>query len=148
MEGKEIIMEKNFDEKAIISREKKEKCEKIINASAVACGGVGTGLAQLPLADSAIITPIQIAMVIKIGKELDMDITESMATAIVSSLTGAVLGRSVSAVMFGWLPVVGNIVNAATSTGLTKTIGYLAMKKFKDIIYDNNYADIMCPLRS
>ena len=109
---------------------KKEKCKKIINAASVACGGIGTGFAQLPLADSALITPIQIMMIINIAKEFDVQVTESMATAIIGSLSGAVAGRCISCVMFGWFPVVGNLVNTATAAGLTKAIGHLALEKF------------------
>ena len=117
-----------------ITEDRKRKCEKIINTAAIACGGVGTGFAQLPFADSAIITPIQIAMVVNIGKEFDLDLTDSAALAIIGSLAGAIAGRSVSACMLGWFPVIGNFVNAATAAGLTEVIGHLAMKKFAEEI--------------
>ena len=117
-----------------ITEDRKKKCEKIINTAAIACGGVGTGFAQLPLADSAVITPIQIAMVVKIGKEFDLDLTDSGALAIIGGLAGAIAGRSVSACMLGWFPVVGNFVNAATAAGLTEVIGHLATKKFAEDI--------------
>ena len=139
--------EKVIDEDVTITREetdksgylfpdvpssKKDKCEKIIHTAAIACGGVGTGFAQLPLADSAIITPIQIAMIVRIGKEFDLEITDSMALAIIGSLSSALVGRCVSSVMFGWFPVIGNIVNTATAAGLTEAIGHLALQKFED----------------
>ena len=111
---------------------KREKCEKIIHTAAIACGGVGTGFAQFPLADSAIITPIQIAMIVNLGKEFGVEITDSMAVGIIGGLSGAIVGRCVSSVLFGWVPVVGNVVNTATAAGLTEAIGHLAMKKFED----------------
>ena len=116
----------------------KEKCEKIIRTAAIACGGVGTGFAQLPLADSAIITPIQVAMIINIGKVYGRDITDSMATAIIGSLSSALTGRCISAVMFGWVPIIGNVVNTVTAAGLTAAIGHLAVKKFADEGYLKN----------
>ncbi len=116
----------------VISAAKREKCEKIIHTAAIACGGVGTGFAQLPLADSAIITPIQIAMIVNLGKEFGVEITDSMAMGIIGGLSGAIVGRCVSSVLFGWVPVVGNVVNTATAAGLTEAIGHLAMKKFEE----------------
>ncbi len=121
-----------------VPKSKKERCEKIIHTAAIACGGVGTGFAQLPLADSAIITPIQIAMIVNLGKVFDREITDSMAVGIIGSLSGAILGRSVSAVLFGWFPVIGNMVNTATAVGLTEAIGHLAWKKFEEDYHSKN----------
>ena len=49
--------------------EQKKKCQKIIHTASVAAGGAGTGLSQIPLADTAVITPIQITMIISLAEE-------------------------------------------------------------------------------
>lgn len=135
-------MENNNMRVYVISDDKKKRCEGIINAAAAACGGVGAGVAQIPLADSAIITPIQIAMVVGIGKEFDLDLTESAAMAIIASMSSALVGRCVSAGLFGWFPIIGNVVNAATAVGLTELIGRIAMKKFAEDYYTHETIDV------
>lgn len=111
-------------------KEFQDKCHAIIHPAAVAAGGVGTGLAQIPLADNAVITPIQIGMIIGLGKVFDQKITEAAARAILSSLAASFIGRSISQVVFGWVPGLGNAINTATAAGLTELIGWTAAEQF------------------
>ena len=55
----------------------RSKCHAIIHTAATLAGAVATGLAQIPLSDAAVITPIQIAMIIGIGKVFDKAISLS-----------------------------------------------------------------------
>jgi len=50
-------------EKIQLSEVEKKKCHVIIHSAAVIAGGVGTGLAQIPLTDNVVITSIQIGMI-------------------------------------------------------------------------------------
>ena len=59
--------------------ELKKKCHAIIHTASVAAGGVGTGLAQIPLADNVVITPIQITMIISLAAVFDIRLTEGAA---------------------------------------------------------------------
>ena len=43
-------------------------CNGIIHAASAAAAGVGAGLAQLPMGDNAVLTPIQLTMAISLGK--------------------------------------------------------------------------------
>ena len=70
--------------KITMPEDQKQKCHTIIHGAAVAAGGAGSGLAQVPMADSAVITPIQIGMIIALGKVFDQKITKSAANAILS----------------------------------------------------------------
>ena len=45
-------------DKINIPQDQKIKCNAIIHSAAVAAGGVGAGLAQVPLADNVFITPM------------------------------------------------------------------------------------------
>lgn len=110
--------------------EKMKQCHAIIHAAAVICGGVGTGLAQLPCADNAAIVPIQITMIVGLGKVFDLNITESVAKSIVASAGATIAGRTASQVLVGWIPVIGNAINTATAAGVTETIGWLAVNNF------------------
>ena len=107
-----------------------KKCHAIIHSASVACGGVGTGLAQIPLADSAVITPIQVAMLTSLGAVFELRITESAAKGIIGSVAAALVGRSLSQLLVGWIPVIGNAINTATAAGLTEAIGWVGVKHF------------------
>ena len=107
-----------------------KKCKIAIHAASAACGGVGTGLAQIPTSDSAVIVPIQISMIIGLGKIFALNITESMAKSILATAGSTIAGRTVSQVLFGWIPLVGNVVNTATAAGVTEVVGWIAVKNF------------------
>lgn len=109
---------------------KRKQCKVIIHGAASAAAGVGAGFAQIPLADNVVLTSIQIPMIISIGKVFDVEVSKSAATAFLSSAAAVVAGRSVSQVLWGWIPFVGNAINTATAAGLTEMIGWMAVKEF------------------
>lgn len=106
-------------------------CNGVIHAASVAAGGVGAGLAQVPCSDNMIITPIQLTMAISLGKVFGIDLDQSAAKAAVASAAAATVGRSVSQILAGWIPVVGNAVNAATAASVTEAIGWIMAKEFE-----------------
>lgn len=108
----------------------KKKCHAIIHAAAASAGAVGTGMAQIPLADNAVITPIQIAMIVSVGAVFDIRITESAAKGILATCATSIAGRGLSQLLWGWIPVLGNAINTATATGITEAIGWVAVKHF------------------
>ena len=107
-----------------MSDEERSKCHAIIHAASAAAGGVGLGLAQLPGSDNAIITPIQITMVVGLGRVFDQEITEAFAKSLVASQLAALAGRTLSQVLIGWIPVIGNAINATTAAGITEAVGW------------------------
>lgn len=107
-------------------------CNGIIHSASLAAGGVGAGLAQLPLADAALITPIQIAMITSIGAVMNIEVTEAIAKAIIGGAGMAVAGRGLVQLAVGWIPGVGNAINTATAAGLTEIIGWIAVAHFFD----------------
>lgn len=118
-----------------ITEEQKTQCHAIIHAASAAAGGVGAAGAQLPVADNAVIIPIQISMIIGLGKVFDLEITKSIANGIIKSAAASFVGRGVSQVLFGWVPIAGNAINTATAAGITETIGWLAVKEFSEKAY-------------
>ena len=116
-----------------LTDDEKKKCHAIIHAASAAAGGVGTGLAQLPMADTAAITPIQIAMITGLGAIFDLRVTEGAANGIIGSLTAGFIGRGISQFLVGWIPGIGNAINTATAAGLTEAVGWVAVKYFFDI---------------
>ena len=124
-----------------LPKDQKVKCNSIIHTASVAAGGAGTGLAQVPLADNAIITPIQITMIVSLGKVFDKRVTETAAKAIIASAAASIAGRSVSQVLFGWIPFLGNTINTATAAGLTEAIGWIAVDHFRRMPQDEAQED-------
>lgn len=113
-----------------IPKNMSDKCNVIIHGAAATCGGVGTGLAQIPVSDNAVIVPIQIGMIVGLGVVFDLNITESAAKSIIASALASFAGRSISQVLVGWIPVIGNAINTATAAGITEAIGWIAVKNF------------------
>lgn len=112
--------------------DKMKKCNGIIHTASVACGGVGTGLAQIPASDNAVIVPIQVTMIVSLGAVFDLNITEGMAKGIIASAGATIAGRTLSQFLVGWMPVIGNAINTATAAGVTEAIGWIAVKNFYD----------------
>lgn len=109
-----------------------DKCNVIIHGASAACGGVGTGFAQIPASDNAVIVPIQIGMIIGLGSVFGLNITEAGAKSIMASAGASIAGRTVSQFLVGWIPGIGNAINTATAAGITEAIGWMAVKNFYD----------------
>lgn len=108
----------------------KAECHAIIHTASASCAGVGAGLAQIPGSDNAVITPIQLTMTISLGRVFGKSLTESTALAAIGSVAASTVGRTVSQVLIGWMPGVGNAINAATAASITETLGWLLVKEF------------------
>lgn len=106
------------------------KCHAIIHAASTATGAVGAGLAQIPCSDNAVITPIQLGMTIALGRVFGVELSESAAIAATVSFAGAAVGRTASQALIGWIPGVGNVINACTAVSITETMGWLMAKDF------------------
>lgn len=91
---------------------------------------MGTGLAQIPASDNAVIVPIQIGMIVSLGEVFELNITESVAKSIIASASASIAGRTISQYLVGWIPGVGNAINTATAAGVTEVIGWTAVKNF------------------
>ena len=106
------------------------RCHTIIHTASVAAAGVGAGLAQVPGSDNSLLTPIQLTMTISLGKVFDIELTETTAKAALGSVAASTIGRAVSQVLIGWIPGLGNAVNATTAAGLTESMGWALAKDF------------------
>ena len=62
------------------SREK-TLCNSIIHLASMTAGGVGAGLNKNPVSDDMFIRPIQVTMVVSLGKVFGLNIDESIAKA-------------------------------------------------------------------
>ncbi len=111
---------------------KTEKIHALIHAAAASCAAVGGGLAQAPGADTAVITPIQVAMIVALGAEHGTPISKTAAAELILPFSAAALGRGISQCLLGWVPGLGNAINAVTAAALTEAIGWAADAYFAD----------------
>ncbi len=105
----------------------------IIHTASLAAAGAGAGLAQVPGSDSAIIVPIQIAMINAIALEHDSRIDRSAALSLIGTQAATMIGRKISQFLVGWIPGGGNAINACTAAAITEAIGWAAHEYFKDM---------------
>lgn len=109
--------------------DQKDKCHLIIHGAAASAAAVGGGMAQIPLADHLVITPIQIAMIIALGEVFGQHVTDSAAKGVALGMAAQFTGRAVSQVLFGWIPLFGNAINASTAAGLTEAVGWAVVSR-------------------
>ena len=114
-----------------MTSEEKKSCHGIIHAHSVAAGAVGAGFAQIPTSDNLIITPIQLSMTIALGEVFGITMSQSSAQAALASAIGATVGRTISQVLLGWIPGVGNVINATTAATVTEAIGWALALEFE-----------------
>ena len=105
-------------------------CNSIIHTASVSAGAIGAGLAQLPCSDSLVLVPIQTGMVIAIAKVFGFEISDGVAKAAIASAAASAVGRGVSQIGVGWVPIAGNILNAATAASLTEGIGWAVAAEY------------------
>jgi len=113
-----------------MTSDQNDSCHLIIHGASASAAAVAGGLAQLPLADSAVLVPIQIAMVVALGKVFNVHLTDSAAKGAVLSLAAGYTGRAVSQILVGWIPGIGNVINASTAAALTEAVGWAVVSKF------------------
>lgn len=114
-----------------MTKNEKLKCNAIIHSASGAAAAIGAGLAQLPCSDNLIITPIQLTMAVSLAKVFGLTLSDGAAKAAVASASAATVGRTASQVVGGWIPVAGNIINAATAASLTEAVGWIMAKEFE-----------------
>ena len=104
----------------------------VIHAASVAAGGVGAGLAQIPGADAPVLMTIQSGLVISIASKFGASLTHTAAVDLVMTFAASMAGRGLSQVLVGWLPGIGNAINAATAASITEAIGWAAVAHFEN----------------
>ena len=98
----------------------------IIHGATTAAAGVGAGLAQIPGSDAPVLMSIQTAMILGIGQHYGISLTKTAAADLVLTFAASMAGRAVSQFLIGWIPGLGNAINASTAAAITEAIGWSA----------------------
>ena len=109
---------------------KRQKVHGIIHVAAGGAAAIGAGLAQLPGSDSAAIVPLQTAMIISIAHVHGVELSKTAAANLLLTFAATVSGRTISQFLVGWVPGIGNAINASTALAITEAIGWAAHEYF------------------
>lgn len=71
-------------------------------------------------------------MTISLGRVFGKSLSEASAKAALASVAAATVGRTASQVLVGWIPGIGNAINATTAAGITEAMGWLLAKEFDE----------------
>lgn len=106
------------------------KCNLIIHTASAAAGAVGAGLAQIPVSDTLIIKPVQLAMTISLGQVFGIELSQSAAESAAGSAAATMIGKAACNLILGWIPIVGNVINATVAAALTEGMGWILAEQF------------------
>jgi uncharacterized protein (DUF697 family) len=87
-------------------------------------------MAQVPGSDNTLIVPIQIGMIISLGAVSGIELNESSVKAALATASATLVGRGISQVLIGWIPGIGNVINATTAFAVTESIGWAVANGF------------------
>ena len=76
------------------------------------------------------ITPIQLTMAISLGQVFGITLDYATAQAACASGAAMTVGRTAAQVLCGWVPGIGNAVNAGTAFTITEAIGWILARQF------------------
>lgn len=117
--------------------EQKKRCHEIIHAASISAAAVGAGAASVPvvgsfiqLFDESAITPIQIAMIVSLGKVFDVSLDKTTAASLLTAMVTAKVGRKVAGFFAGFVPGLGSAVNGGTAASITEGVGWAAVAYF------------------
>ncbi len=103
----------------------------IIHVFAAVAGGVGLGLAQLPGSDAPVLVALQTAMILALADRHHVPMTRAAAAEIALTMAATMVGRGLSQLLLGWIPVLGNAANAVTAVLVTEGVGRFSLRWFQ-----------------
>ncbi|MEF2820559.1 MAG: hypothetical protein U0N85_07760 [Clostridium sp.] len=120
-----------------MTNKQKKRCHEIIHAASISAAAVGAGSASVPvvgsfvsLCDESAITPIQIAMIVSLGKVFDVSLDKTTAASLLTGMVTAKVGRKVAGFFAGLVPGLGSVVNGGTAASITEGVGWAAVAYF------------------
>ncbi len=107
-------------------RDRKAECERIITTASAASAAAG-GLTLVPGSDAILIMPMQVWMVIALGRVFGIRVSKSAAKAAIYASLGRVVGLGGVTVLSRLVPGLGNVVRAGVAFSVTQGIGNIVV---------------------
>lgn len=122
----------DYEDKAkeLMTTEEAIQCHGIIHAASAASGGVSA--AAPAFADSLIIVPAQMTMIIALGQVFGYKLSDGIAESVIAPLVVQELGKGAAKTLVGMIPIAGNIVRAGVSITFTEALGWLMAARFAE----------------
>lgn len=115
-----------------------------IHTAATAAAGVSAS--PIPFSDSALLIPIQTAMITAIYKAYDQDIADGVVAGALKATATSSIGKGIAGNLIKFIPgvgtVAGAIINGGVAVTLTEAIGYGVANAFENKS-DDQTIDIM-----
>ena len=116
---------------------KKEAAYKIVKTFSVTVA-TSAGLNPLPMSDSLLIAPQQIAMSVKISKIFGFDSFGENAKALLQSQLVSLAGKQLVTSLTKFIPIAGQVINASVAGSMTFALGTALIE-----IYAKAYEDYL-----
>lgn len=116
---------------------KKDAAYKIVKTFSVTVA-TSAGLNPLPMSDSLLIAPQQIAMSVKISKIFGFDSFGENAKALLQSQLVSLAGKQLVASLTKFIPIAGQVINASVAGSMTFALGTALIE-----IYAKAYEDYL-----
>lgn len=97
----------------------------LIHGFAVAHATAAGLLAQTIVGDEAVLTALTVAMIISIARLNGAKWNQGEALAFLGVFAGTIIGTRGAALLYKWIPGIGNIANAVVSAETTEMLGWM-----------------------
>lgn len=114
----------------MLTNEVKERCEYIIHGAATAAAGIG--LSPIPGSDAAPIMAVQVAMILALGRALNIPVEESFAASLAKNAIAKQVGKYLAGQLLKTIPFVGSFGNAVVAFGITEALGWDFVNQYAD----------------
>ena len=118
--------------KVHMPKELKKRCQMVIHSATVASAAAGA--IPIPMSDAIPITAAQIGMIIALGKEFDITLSDAAAKSILGVGVAQQAGRAVASNLLKAIPgvgtVAGGVIGASTAAALTEALGWVIADDF------------------
>ena len=125
---------------------KKEVAYKIVKTFSVTVA-TSAGLNPLPMSDSLLIAPQQIAMSVKISKIFGFDSFGENAKALLQSQLVSLAGKQLVTSLTKFIPIAGQVINASVAGSMTFALGTalieIYVKAYEDYLSTGNLPNWM-----
>lgn len=110
----------------------KRKCKVVIHTATTAA--TAAGALPIPMSDTVPITAAQIAMVVALGKVFNLNLSQSTAKSIATTMIARQAGKTIVANAIKMVPgvgtIVGGVISATTAAAITEAMGWIIADDF------------------